>query len=368
MTELATKLRLFSIFMVLVIGMSVLPVAHASNAAQGRVVLDVGGSGAWDGFSVFRPSVIYNNSSYMMWYSGESIYVIDGIGFANSTDGISWTRYSQNPVLSVGVVGTWDHGRVNDPWVIHENGIYKMWYTGVLYMAFTKLIVAEQIGYATSPDGLNWTKYPGNPVLPYGPVGSLNDKWVFRPVVIPTGSSYTMYYSFLSQTGTYGIGMAASDDGISWKKLDPITMPNSSWAAYAASVGSITKTGNTLLMTYAAASSQDYPSQIGLANSTDGINWATFSKNPVISGGHSTWDNGGVLDPLMVRVGDHYNVYYTALTNNGTGSIGLATLPTAQIAIPEFPLGINPALIVVALTSFTLLERRFNRLKRNPEN
>jgi len=329
------------------------------------MVLDVGGLGAWDGFSVFSPSVIYNNSPYMMWYSGESIYVVDGIGFANSTDGISWTRYSQNPVLNVGVVGTWDHGRVNDPWVIHENGIYKMWYTGVLYMAFTKLIVAEQIGYATSPDGLNWTKYPGNPVLPYGPVGSLNDKWVFRPVVIRTGSSYIMYYSSLSQTGTYGVGMATSDDGISWKKLDPVTVPSSGWDAYAASVGSITKVGNTLLMTYAAESEQGYPSQIGFANSTDGTNWTTFSKNPAISG-DSTWDNGGVSDPMIVRVGDHYNVYYTALTNNRTSSIRLTTLPTAQISISEFPLSIYPALLVIAFATFSLLHRRFNSLKRNP--
>jgi predicted GH43/DUF377 family glycosyl hydrolase len=367
MTELAAKLRLFSILIVLVIGMSVLPLAHASNATRGRVVLNVGGPGAWDGFSVFRPSVIYDNSSYKMWYSGESIYVIDGIGFANSTDGISWTRYSRNPVLNVGVVGTWDHGRVNDPWVIHENGIYKMWYTGVLYMAFTKLIVAEQIGYATSPDGLNWTKYPGNPVLPYGPVGSFNDKWVFRPVVIPTGSSYTIYYSSLSQNGTYGIGMATSNDGISWKKLDPVTMPSSSWDAYAASVGSITKEGNTLLMAYAAQSSKGSPPQIGLANSTDGTNWTTFSKNPVINGGDS-WDNGGVSDPMIVRVGDHYNVYYSGITNNGTSTVGLATLPTAQISISEFPLSNYPALIIIALATFTLLRRRFNSLKRDPEN
>jgi predicted GH43/DUF377 family glycosyl hydrolase len=360
MTGLAAKLRLFAIFTVVLIGTSVLPIAHAaSNAIQGRMVLGVGSPGAWDGFSVFRPSVIRTNSSYMMWYSGASIYVVDTIGFANSTDGISWKRYSQNPVLNVGNATSWDHG-VKDPWVIHENGIYKMWYTGLLYMWYTKLIVLEQIGYATSPDGLNWTKYPGNPVLPYGPVGSLNDKWVFRPVVISTGSSYTMYYSSLSQTGTYGIGMATSNDGISWKKLDPVTMPSSGWDAYAASIGSVTEVGNRLLMAYAAQSNQGYPSQIGLANSTDGINWTTFSENPVISGSNSTWDNGA-SDPTIVRVGDHYNVYYTALTDNGTSTIALANLSTAQVSISEFPRSILPPLGVIALVTFSLLHRRFRQ-------
>lgn len=364
------KLRLSCLFMALMIGTIVLPAAHGSNATQGRMVLNVGGPGAWDGYSVFRPFVLYNGSSYMMWYSGESVYVIDYIGFAKSTDGISWSRYSQNPqvgyVLNVGDVGTWDHGRVNDAWVIHEKGIYKMWYTGVLYMAFTKLIVEEQIGYATSRDGLNWTKYEHNPVLSYGPTGSLNDKWVFRPVVLSTGSSYTMYYGFLSQTGTYGIGMATSKDGISWTKLSPLTMPSSGWDAYAPSVGSITKVGNTLLMAYSAQTAQVNPPQIGLANSTDGTSWVVFPKNPVVTGGGSSaWDNAGASDPMIVSVGDHYSVYYTGSTSNGTSRIGLATLPKAQISISELSPNDFVVLVGLTLTIFSLLHRRLNSSKKN---
>lgn len=83
MPQLTAKLRLSCLFMALMIGTIVLPAAHGSNASQGRMVVNIGGLGAWDGFSVFRPFVLYNGSSYMMWYSGESVYVIDYIGFAN---------------------------------------------------------------------------------------------------------------------------------------------------------------------------------------------------------------------------------------------------------------------------------------------
>ena len=369
MTFPDSKLCVCCLLTVLGIGILILPVANGSSATQGRIVLNVGGPGAWDGYSVFRPFVISSNSSYMMWYSGESVYVVDGIGFANSTDGIAWTRYAKNPVLSVGGVGEWDHGRVNDAWVIHEKGIYKMWYTGVLYMAFTKLIVAEQIGYATSPDGLNWTKYPGNPVVAYGPKGSLNDKWVYRPVVISTGSSYMMYYGFLSQTDTYGFGVATSPDGISWTKLKPLTMTSSSWDAYDPSIGSITPAGNRLLMAYSAQSAAGYPSQIGLANSTDGSSWTTFSKNPVVTGGvASAWDGAGVSDAMIVSLGDHYNLYYTGSKNDGTSRIGLATLPTAQISIPEFSTGTYAALAGLALTIFSVLHRNIRLSKKNSEN
>ena len=40
-----------------------------------------------------------------------------------------------------------------------------MWYTGVNTFGPTGLV---QAGYATSSDGLNWTKYSGNPVIPRG--------------------------------------------------------------------------------------------------------------------------------------------------------------------------------------------------------
>ncbi len=352
-------LGLLTVFIVTVI---VLPAAHASSVAHGQMVLNVGGPGAWDGYSVYHPFVLYNNSTYMMWYSAESVYVVDNIGFANSSDGVTWKKYAGNPVLQIGDVGTWDHYMVKDPWVIHENGIYKMWYTGVMNMAFYKLIVLEQIFYATSPDGLHWTKYAGNPVVAYGPKGSVNDKWVYRPIVIHSGSTYTMYYSFVSWTDTYGISMATSKDGISWTKLGPISMPSSSWDAYDASAGSMTTAGNRLLMAYSAQSGPGYPPQIGLANSTDGTNWATYSRNPVIAGGGaSAWDNGGVTDPMMVGVSDHYNVYYTGLANDGTSRIGLAILPTTQISLPEFPASVYALLIGFMLPIFSFLRRRGNR-------
>jgi predicted GH43/DUF377 family glycosyl hydrolase len=346
------KVRICGLLAVFIFGMVTIPVAHASNTIGGQVVLKLGGPGAWDGYQVFRPFAIYNNSTYMMWYSGESVFNTDGIGFANSTDGVSWKRYSRNPVLQVGAgIGVWDEGKVKDPWVLRENGTYKMWYTGLLFMQYQKVvIVAEQIGYATSPDGKNWTKYAGNPVVAYGPTGSLNDKWVYRPVVLHTKSSYVMYYSFLSQTGTYGVGMATSKDGISWTKLGPITMPNSGWNAYTSSPGSIIPVNDTMLMAYTGQSAQGAPPQIGFANSTNGMNWATYSLNPLISGGGATsWDNAGVSDPMVVKVGDHYNVYFTGQASNGTIQIGLATLPTSQVSIPEFPPG---DVLLVALTLF----------------
>jgi hypothetical protein len=52
------------------------------------------------------------------------------IGHATSKDGVRWTKDPQNPVLPRGAKGEWDRTGTWDPYVIYEDGLYKMWYGG----------------------------------------------------------------------------------------------------------------------------------------------------------------------------------------------------------------------------------------------
>jgi len=64
-----------------------------------------------------------------MWYGGYNGTNYQ-IGYATSSDGISWTKYGANPVLRLSSSG-WDNAYVRDPSVIKEtDGTYKMWYNG----------------------------------------------------------------------------------------------------------------------------------------------------------------------------------------------------------------------------------------------
>ncbi|MCI0474631.1 MAG: hypothetical protein L0Y55_00130, partial [Anaerolineales bacterium] len=79
---------------------------------------------------VSRATIIKNSSSsYEMWYSGGNNNMQDGIGFANSTDGIHWTRRARIFYKTDGVA--WRASRTYCPMVIRMFGIYKMWYAGV---------------------------------------------------------------------------------------------------------------------------------------------------------------------------------------------------------------------------------------------
>lgn len=105
---------------------------HATSA-DGKVwtqhpdnpVLTNGSAGSWDArFSCVN--VMKDGDVYKMWYSagnGDDIR----IGHATSTDGLRWTRYAGNPVLVQ--EESWEAVTVHSPCVLRVSGEYQMWYS-----------------------------------------------------------------------------------------------------------------------------------------------------------------------------------------------------------------------------------------------
>jgi len=150
-------------------------------------VLDLGASGSWDSVEVSNPTVVLENGIYQMWYAG-----YDGnnlrIGYAASSDGVSWTKDSSNPVLDLGESDSWDSVGVKSPTVVLENDVYQMWYVG--YDGDNL-----RIGSATSSDGVSWTKDASNPILDLGESGSWDSIGVNSPTVVLEGNTYRMWYA-----------------------------------------------------------------------------------------------------------------------------------------------------------------------------
>lgn len=297
-----------------------------------------------------------------MWYGGEDSHGADRIGIATSNDGILWTKYSGNPVLDLGTLGSWDGDSISDASVINENGQYKMWYTGQQYGA-TSVDDVFKIGYATSPDGIHWTKYSENPVLTPGSLGSWDDRRVWRPSVISTGSGYVMYYRGAAiEGGQAKAGVATSSDGIHWTKTTVLTMSagSSGWDAYsrqvkALNIGSVMKSGDTYIMSYSSIKTQNSPAQIGLASSQDGTNWTPYPDNPVITYGTSGgWDSGpgGVgagnfAGSMILAAQSQYYIYYAAAGPTAVYSI----LGDLEIGVATLPLSVYPIGQITSTTS-----------------
>ena len=173
-------------------------------------VLDVGPAGAWDEINVGFASILFNGAEYQMWYMGSDADENERIGYASSPDGIAWTKHAGNPVLDVGPAGEWDDRHVAGASVLPDGSEYKMWYTG-------NRGAYSRIGYATSPDGIVWTKYADNPVLNKGPFGAWDYYRVSDPSILFDGSMYRMWYAG-HDLANVRIGYASSPDGIVWTK------------------------------------------------------------------------------------------------------------------------------------------------------
>ncbi|MBN1482928.1 T9SS C-terminal target domain-containing protein [candidate division KSB1 bacterium] len=181
----------------------------SSNGIDWTTMVDTdlqrGGEQDWDGVPYFRAGpVIKDETEYKMWYMGSKGQVAQ-IGYATSADGLHWVKYddpttteapfaNSDPVLKVGNSPAWDSQAAFDHWVIRTENGYEMWYTGYG-------IGQMSIGYATSADGISWTKSPDNPIFKHNPPwGSAH----FTPCVLLFDNTYHMWYSsYTDNSGQY---------------------------------------------------------------------------------------------------------------------------------------------------------------------
>jgi hypothetical protein len=165
-----------------------------------------------------------------MWYSGVSVATgnFSGqIGYAVSTDGINWEKDSNNPVIEVGVAGSGEDRIVAACATIKRDSLYEMSYAGASQAdAAIGSIDTVNIGYATSSDGIQWEKHPGNPVMTtYSPTYDPDSTGPWAPCVVFEADEFMMWYE------ASGIGLATAplsgvDESSFWTNIDLHAHPN----------------------------------------------------------------------------------------------------------------------------------------------
>jgi predicted GH43/DUF377 family glycosyl hydrolase len=97
---------------------------HEANPVMGP-----GPAGAFDDYGLWPGTVLFDGETYRMWYTGdhqgEDIYW--QIGYAESDDGLSWTRH---PTPVVEPDGYWSGYVVYSPTVVFDGTTFRMWYAG----------------------------------------------------------------------------------------------------------------------------------------------------------------------------------------------------------------------------------------------
>ncbi|MCK5398278.1 MAG: hypothetical protein KAJ33_08520, partial [Thermoplasmata archaeon] len=156
--------------------------------------------------------------------------------------------------------------------------------------------------YATSPDGVSWTKQ--GLVMDYGEPNETDG--VRFPSVIKLDNKYHMWYSGVSGTGVLKILYASSSDGIAWNKhglaLDIAEVPGE---ANSVSESCFFVDSGRLMMWYT------------------GTTWAPskgrilYAETPIF--GPLSWDKQGVALPLGINPDPDYSLMGTPyIMKNGT--------------------------------------------------
>lgn len=232
-----------------------------------------------------------------------SIYLIVNWG----TNASTWVDHINNPILT-GNNSVYEFGGVRHPKIIFDGQIYKMWFTSLSNSG------VGYVSYATSQDAINWIRGSNLPVLFPGNSGSWDSHAVTPGVVIKEGNIFKMYYTGVqSNFGPGHVGLATSIDGINWTKSpSPVLFGTSGWE-YRIAITDIIKVESTYYMFYSGNG------KIGLAISTNGLNWTRSSMNPILSP-TQTWEGTGVLYATVIKDGSLFKMVYVNSASTGFGS------------------------------------------------
>jgi len=277
---------------------------------------------AWDHWRS-DPYVMREGNTYKMWYGTNQNGSYTQIGYATSNDGINWSRHPE-PVVSLGLPGSWDDEDVETPTVVKYNGMYHLWYCARGEPDGSDLFpdATYRIGHATSLDGIQWTKDPENPIIPLGNQSINEWDWAANaePTVIVEDGIFKMWYvggNILNDEFHLHIGYAISYDGSEWIKYDGnpvLTAVDYNGITTPSVVHS--DIGYELWCTIFDASTGLPTGPIKYAFSPDGINWTMIPGIELDKGPLGEWDSYGIFGPTVLVDENEYKIWYSGFRVN----------------------------------------------------
>jgi beta-1,2-mannosidase len=160
----------------------------------------------WESAGTFNPAVIKRGEKFVMLYRAQDAAGTSRLGYAESTDGIHFTRRPE-PVLSPETDYEKDGG-VEDPRLQKFDGTYYLTYTG-----YNKK--DAQLCLATSRDLIHWERM--GVILP-AYKGNWNKGWTKSGAIVPEkiDGRYWMYWLGTSADKTDQMGISYSTDLLHW--------------------------------------------------------------------------------------------------------------------------------------------------------
>lgn len=227
---------------------------------------------------------------------------------------VEFKPYDHNPLFSGTDTDTWDRHIRERGFILPDEGIYKMWYTGYSGGGDDP----KYLGYATSDDGINWTRYPQNPIF--------SEKWTEDVFVLKYDDMYFMYAEGKNDVAH----LLKSSDGIKWEEQGDLVI--------------ITVKGDTVPGPYGTPSVivedgkwylfyERNDEGIWLAVSENRITWTNVQDEPVLGKGPGIYDSGAVAANQVIKYKGNYYMYYHGSSDPDWNTPGASSIWTSNLAI-----------------------------------
>jgi len=216
---------------------------------------------------------------------------------------VDWVPYEGNPLFAGTGQATWDREIRERGFILREGGTWRLWFTGY----DSERSETKALGYATSTDGIRWTRSSGNPIF--------NRVWTEDVFVVKHDGVYQM---FAEGTGDVAHRLTSAD-GLHWEEQGSLDVRTRSGAplsagAYGTPTVWVDEDGKFHLFY------ERDDKGIWLATSTDLRVWTNVQDEPVISLGPDAYDLQAVALNQVVRYhGRYYGIYHANADPEGKG-------------------------------------------------
>lgn len=223
---------------------------------------------------------------------------------------VDFVPFKSNPVFQGTGIDTWDSQIRERGYILFEDSVYKMWYTG--YQGTDT--VTKYLGYARSADGITWERFAGNPVF--------SEKWTEDMCVVRNNGRYYMFAEGKNDIAH----LLISKDGISWQEQGDLILHSMDGKLIPGPYGTpaVFIENNKWYLFY-----ERNDEAIWLAESTDLLHWKNVQDEPVIKPGPGKYDLGAVAANQVIKYNERYYLYYHASSD----PMGSATMWTSNVAM-----------------------------------
>jgi hypothetical protein len=200
-----------------------------------------------------------------------------------------------NPVFRPGGPGAWDAKIRERGWILRGEDGYRLWYTG--YDGTREGI--KRLGYATSPDGVHWTRWPNNPLVA--------DHWIEDVMVVQHGD---IYYLFAEGAAAGHSELFTSTNGVDWQWQGPLDIRLADGVRAAqrpCGTPTIWIENDMWYLFY-----EWHDRGVWLAASRDPMSrvWIHVTDEPVLVPGPAAYDAEMIAVDQVIKRGDEYFAFY----------------------------------------------------------